>query len=410
MSTTALSPQSVLIAGSSAAAVGTLAASLRDQTGWRATTLVTASTATPTNPLVEALKKANAAGTAPQALIIACSDDDLRDLEALAAMDATLRPPLLVCGTLRGAEANRAALRAGAADLLPAAPAMAELVAALGQAVRHASRAEPGPDRGRLVTILGAAGGVGTTFLACNLAHLSAVAGHRKTLLVDLDIVYAPLATALGLKPERGLLEALSTLATLDTVALEGYITHHPSGLGLLACPEGSFTQQPIDGESFRTLLRLMRQGHEQVFVEGSRWLDAATTVALAESQHIVIVLEQSVAQVHNAARLFRLLTQQLGVPSSRIVVALNRYTRRATVQGEMVARAVGCSEPVVIPNMYGLALDSMDAAIPLFDLDRGSAVARALLDLGQRLGDYAPAEPEGLLRKAMSVLTRKQA
>jgi pilus assembly protein CpaE len=343
-------------------------------------------------------------------LIVACSDDDLGDLEALAKIDATLRPPLIVCGTLRGAESNRAALRAGAIDLLPAAPGMAELVSALEHAVRHASRAEPGPDRGRLVTILGAAGGVGTTFLACNLAHLSTVAGRRKTLLVDLDLVYSPLATALGLKPERGLIEALANLATLDTVALEGYIARHPSGLGLLACPDGSFTQQPIDGESFRTLLRLMRQGHEQVFVEGSRWLDAATTVALAESQHIVIVLEQSVAQVHNAARLFRLLTQQLGVPSSRIVVVLNRYTRRATVQGEMIARAIGCAEPVVVPNMYGLALDSMDAAIPLFDLDRGSAVARALLDLGQHLGEYAPEESEGLLRKAMSVLTRKQA
>jgi Flp pilus assembly CpaE family ATPase len=97
-------------------------------------------------------------------------------------------------------------------------------------------------------------------------------------------------------------------------------------------------------------------------------------------------------------------------VPSSRIVVVLNRYTRRATVQGEMIARAIGCAEPVVVPNMYGLALDSMDAAIPLFDLDRGSAVARALLDLGQHLGEYAPEESEGLLRKAMSVLTRKQA
>ena len=407
MSTVPLSPpQSVLIAGSSAAAVGTLAALLRDQTGWRATTLVTMPGAT----LAEALKTASAAGTAPRVLIVACSDDDLGDLEALAKIDATLRPPLIVCGTLRGAESNRAALRAGAIDLLPAAPGMAELVSALEHAVRHASRAEPGPDRGRLVTILGAAGGVGTTFLACNLAHLSTVAGRRKTLLVDLDLVYSPLATALGLKPERGLIEALANLATLDTVALEGYIARHPSGLGLLACPDGSFTQQPIDGESFRTLLRLMRQGHEQVFVEGSRWLDAATTVALAESQHIVIVLEQSVAQVHNAARLFRLLTQQLGVPSSRIVVVLNRYTRRATVQGEMIARAIGCAEPVVVPNMYGLALDSMDAAIPLFDLDRGSAVARALLDLGQHLGEYAPEESEGLLRKAMSVLTRKQA
>jgi hypothetical protein len=59
---------------------------------------------------------------------------------------------------------------------------------------------------------------------------------------------------------------------------------------------------------------------------------------------------------------------------------------------------------------MYGLALDSMDAAIPLLDLDRSSAVARSLLDLGQRLGEYTPTEPESLLRKALGVISRRYA
>jgi pilus assembly protein CpaE len=399
-------PADILVAGSNAAAVGTLVASLRDQPAWRAKSLVTA---TP-RALIDALSAAADGASRIVALIVVCDDQHLADLDALAAMDAAQRPPVIVCGTLKSAEANRAALRAGAIDLLPAAPPLAELLLALRHATQQNGGRARAAERGRLVTVIGAAGGVGTTFVACNLAHLSAAVGHRRTLLVDLDLVYAPLATALGVKPERGILEALQQLATLDTTALEGYITRHPSGLGLLASPEGSFTTQPIDGDSFRTLLRLMRQGHEQVFVEGSRWLDAATTVAIAESDHIVVVLEQSVAQVHNAARLYRLLTQQMGVPPARIVVVLNRYTRRATVQADMAAKAIGCESAMVIPNMYGLALDSMDAAIPLFDLDRGSAVARMLLELGQRLGDYPPAEPEGLLRKALGVLSRRQA
>jgi pilus assembly protein CpaE len=153
-----------------------------------------------------------------------------------------------------------------------------------------------------------------------------------------------------------------------------------------------------------------MRQGYQQVFIEGSRWLDAPTTVAIAESDHVLIVLQQSVAQVHNAARLYRLLTQQMGVPAARIVVVLNRHTSRATVQADMAAKAIGCESVVVVPNMYGLALDSMDAAIPLLDLDRSSAVARSLLELGQRLGEYTPTEPESLLRKALGVISRRYA
>jgi pilus assembly protein CpaE len=399
-------PANVLVAGPNAAAVGTLVETLRDQPSWRTTSLLTSAP----RALIDALSAAADGASRIAVLVIACDDDSLADLDTLAALDAVLRPPVIVCGTLKSAEANRAALRAGAIDLLPAAPPLAELLLALRHATQQNGAYAHAAERGRLVTVIGAAGGVGTTFVACNLAHLSTAAGHRRTLLVDLDLVYAPLATALALKPERGPLEALQQLATLDTTALEGYVTRHPSGLGLLASPEGSFTTRPIDGESFRTLLRLMREGHEQVFIEGSRWLDAPTTVALTESDHVVIVLEQSVAQVHNAARLYRLLTQQMGVPAGRIVVVINRYTTRATVQTDMAAKAIGCGTVEVIPNMYGLALDSMDAAIPLFDLDRGSAVARALLELGQRIGDYPPTEPEGLLRKALGVLSRRPA
>ena len=399
-------PAKLLIAGPNAAAVGNLVATLRDQPGWHTTSLITDAP----HALLNALASAADGASRIAAVIVACDEQHLDDLESLATLDAGLRPPVIICGTLKSAEANRTALRAGAIDLLPAGPPLAELLVTLRHATQQNGTRGQTADRGRLVTVIGAAGGVGTTFVACTLAHLSAAVGHRRTLIVDLDLVYAPLATALALRPERGLSEALQQLATLDTTAFEGYVTRHPSGLALLSNQEGAFSTQPIDGESFRTLLRLMRQGYQQVFIEGSRWLDAPTTVAIAESDHVLIVLQQSVAQVHNAARLYRLLTQQMGVPAARIVVVLNRHTSRATVQADMAAKAIGCESVVVVPNMYGLALDSMDAAIPLLDLDRSSAVARSLLELGQRLGEYTPTEPESLLRKALGGISRRYA
>ncbi|NCW46510.1 MAG: hypothetical protein EBV77_13820, partial [Gemmatimonadaceae bacterium] len=114
-------PSALMIMGSSAPAVDMLAELLRDQPAWRASSLVTTSA----HPITEALATLPGLQTPVRVLVIVCSDDDLGNLEALALMDPALRPPVIVCGSLESPEANRAALRAGALDLLPAAPAKA---------------------------------------------------------------------------------------------------------------------------------------------------------------------------------------------------------------------------------------------------------------------------------------------
>lgn len=404
MSTTTLSDQlPILITGTSHTAVERLADLLHDESDWHVTTMVV----TPIQPVADALAEATATDGAVRAIIVAGGDGDLQILDALGTMDHHLRAPVIVCGRLQSAEATRAAIRAGAADLLSENPTSSELVTALQRAVLNVRQPEPHSDAGRLVTIIGAAGGVGASFIACTLAHLSAAVWHRRTLLIDSDPLYATLGAALGLKPQRGLAEALQQLGTLDATALQGYITRHSSGLGLLSCVEDSVLGAPIDSDAFATLLHLLRESHEQVFMEGRRWLEPETVVAVNESQHILLVLEQSVLHVHNAARLFHILTQHLNVPPSRITVVLNRYSRRATVQPDTVSKIIGCGEPILIPSMHGLALDSMDAAIPLFELDQKSALARALIDLGSHVVSNVKTEPPGLLRRAFSAMTR---
>lgn len=341
-------------------------------------------------------------------VIVSCSDDALDDLEALASLDPGARPEVIACGTLTTSAANRAVVRAGATDLLPARPQRADLRAALERVIARAAAVSLAEGRGDVITVIGAAGGVGATFLACNLAHLSAVSGGR-ALLVDLDVAYSPMSGILGLTPERGLLEALQQWSTLDTTALEGYITRHDSGLGLLAATPGVWPDEKIDIERFRRLLQVLLRSQGHVFVEGSRWLDGPTVAALEESRHVLVVLMQSVMQVRNAARLYRLLSQQCAVPRERITVVLNRHSAHSPVQSDMVRRAIGCEEPVVIPEFEDLALDSLDSGIPVFELDRSSELARALTQLGQRLGTSNHDAPASLLRRAMTFFAGKR-
>ena len=119
-------------------------------------------------------------------------------------------------------------------------------------------------------------------------------------------------------------------------------------------------------------------------------------------------LMEQSVAHVNNAARLYRILTQQLGIAPKQIVLVLNRYDKHAAVQTDMVIKAVGCDEPFKLPNMYELALDSMNTAIPLFELDKDSQVTRALIALGTHISGNEPPEVPGLFKRTLAAITAR--
>lgn len=392
-------PKQVLVVGASAGVVQPIVALLQAQAAWQVSARVTAM-----RPLSEILR----AAPQTEVVIACCNDREVADLEALANIEPAQRPAVIACGTLTTPAAMRAVVRAGASDLLPEVPTLEELTAALSRAPHRVLTNGAAKPRGTLTLVIGAAGGAGSSFITCNLAHLSATVRKQRTLLIDLDLLYAPQAQFLALKPERGIAEAAQQVGTLDAVAFEGYVTKHRSGLGLLARSEGTYLHEPVDAEAFRSVLRVALEAYEAVYVDGHRWLDALTTVALAEADHVVVVMEQAVAHVNNAAHLYKILTQQMGVTTDRIVMVLNRYDKHAAVQPDMVIKAVGCAEPFKLPNMYELALDSTNTAIPLFEMDADSSVTRALIALCGHIHGQAIPESHGLFRRTLAALTAR--
>lgn len=387
----------VMVIGRSAEAVKNLTNRLQDLAGIRCRARLTDST--PLNTLLES-------GPRPDVLLVSCDDQHLQDLESLAAMDPWDRPPVIACGHLTSNEANRAVVRAGAFDLLSATPSQDELMTALKRVNDNRNNHNGDqPALADVTTLIGAAGGAGATFITTNLAHLTASISEQRTVVVDLDWLYTPIAAALGLKPDRGLIEAVQNSQSLDTVALEGYLAHHASGLNLLAAPQASGIQGDVDPDGYRRVLQLLRRGQEQIFIEGSRRLDGLTTVSLAESTHVCLVVEQSVAQLQNATRLHSLLLEQMGLPEDRLVVVVNRYSKHASLQPDLIAKTLGIEDPLLIPNRYELALESFDAAVPLLEMEPHSDLIRALKRLACRLGCIESRAPAGLLQRTLSAL-----
>ena len=74
---------------------------------------------------------------------------------------------------------------------------------------------------GKIIAVAGSRGGVGSTFIATNLAAILATEKFRRVVIVDLDLHFGTVSLYLDLKPNYGLRNALEDPERVDQVFLE---------------------------------------------------------------------------------------------------------------------------------------------------------------------------------------------
>ena len=349
----------------------------------------------------------------PDLVVLRFDAEHLAELAAWTASNAGARPPLIVVGPAANAEAMRLAIRAGAKDFLPEPVTATDLVAVLERVLAEsaeASRRSSAPT-GSLHAFVGVAGGAGTSFIATNVARMLALKPDRpgdSPVLIDMDLNFSPLLHYLDLHPERGLLQALEALTGLDEHALNGFLTAHRSGLRVLSnIPGPAVLSKDISSEKLARLLELLVSHHRNVLVDAPHALDTLTATVFGIATHVVLVLQQSVLQVRNAMRLQQILRDELGVPTDRMRVVINRYNKDAVVQLDDVHRSLGDVEILTVPSHYRSALESTDTGVPLYDVDRDSTVVRALQKVAHTLAGTDDKPRSGLLSRVLPGIFR---
>ena len=349
----------------------------------------------------------------PDLVVLRFDAEHLAELAAWTANNAASRPPLIVVGPAANAEAMRLAIRAGAKDFLPEPVAATDLIAVLERVLAESaesSRRSSGPT-GSLHAFVGAAGGAGTSFIATNVARMLALKPDRpgdSPVLIDMDLNFSPLLHYLDLHPERGLLQALEALTSLDEHALNGFLTSHRSGLRVLSnIPGPAVLSKDISSEKLARLLELLVSHHHHVLVDAPHALDTLTATVFGIATHVVLVLQQSVLQIRNAMRLQQILRDELGVPTDRMRVVINRYHKDAMVQLDDVHRSLGDVEILTVPSHYRSALESTDTGVPLYDVDRDSTVVRALQKVAHTLAGTDDKPRSGLLSRVLPGIFR---
>lgn len=331
------------------------------------------------------------------------------ELEHLADMAVNKRLPLIVLGPANDPDAMRLAMQAGASDYVSQPLQQDDLLNALA---RVRPRVETNrSDLGQFISVVNGKGGSGSSFIATNLAYaLNSHAGTR-AILVDLDLQFGGLSRYLDINPKRGLAEALEASDDIDEVSAETYVTRHESGLRLLAAPtERLQLVRDIPVEQVDGLLRILARTNDYIVADLPRQIDVLSATALERSDQIFLLAQQSVAHIGDAARMIKLVTQELAVPIDRITVVINRYSKNSLIEIDDVKKALKSERIEVIPNQYKLVSESIDTGVPVIQSARNSAVGKAVQGLAQNVRGIVdePAAPSILGRALPAFLGRK--
>jgi pilus assembly protein CpaE len=235
---------------------------------------------------------------------------------------------------------------------------------------------------GRVVAVYGARGGAGATFLATNLAAALASAG-TDTVLVDFDLFYGEVATALGL-PLNG---HGRTLADLGPVAeelssdhLERVLHEHPRGFRVLAAPSDPALPEEVEQGLLASAVRVLRRSYGTVVLHLPRAVDRVTVAGLQAADAIVVVVTLDVLAFRDAHRFFGFLEGRGLRERCRLVV--NRATRAEVVPRD--AEQVFGLPPAAVIGMDRAVLRSQNRGELL--AARPGRTARRIAELARQL------------------------
>lgn len=220
------------------------------------------------------------------------------------------------------------AMRAGVSEYLVKPLNVEELEQAITRIVQaHPQTAEPG----KLISVIGSAGGVGCTAIATNLAvELAGLVGEdQRVALVDLDFRFGHVATLLDVHGQFTVADLCQTQEQLDPQMINKALTRHESGLYVLRRPHSFAQAELITAAHCANVLTSLQEMCAYVVLDGPMRHDPGGRSVLDAADYNFLILQLLVTSVRNTDRMVQELGAQ-GFNTERISFICNRVGRES--------------------------------------------------------------------------------
>ncbi|NEC30108.1 MinD/ParA family protein [Streptomyces sp. SID8111] len=244
---------------------------------------------------------------------------------------------------------------------------------------------------GRVVTVSGAKGGVGTTLTAVQLA-LAAQASGRSTALVDMDLQTGDIASYLDVQFRRSVVD-LAGITDISPRVLADAVFRHDTGVALLLAPAEGERGEDVTDRATRQIVSALRSRYEIVVIDCGAQLGGAGAAAVEMADTALLVTTPDVIAVRGAKRAVRMWDRLQIRKAEETTVVVNRHTRSTEIQPALIQRITGTAVAATAVPAHFKELQGVVDAGRVHELEAKSAVKQALWGLAGELGLVKPTE-----------------
>jgi pilus assembly protein CpaE len=207
----------------------------------------------------------------------------------------------------------------------------------LRQSVRDAAFSHGADDeKGRVVAVTGAKGGVGSTTIAVHLA--AELAGIHRVLLVDLDFGMGDVAPMMDLTSRDSIVDLVARADRLDERVLTSAVVVHRTKVNVLTTPDDMDSMGHIKADEIYNIISIAARAYQWVILDCGSYYDEAVSLGLNVADQIVLVTTPDVTSVRDAYRRLRSLAV-LGIDKERVRLVVNRWHKAAYVGKKDIAQ-----------------------------------------------------------------------
>jgi len=276
-------------------------------------------------------------------------------------------------------------LRLGADDFAPY-PLPDSALAHIFERLRDAKANTPAVSKrgksrnGVILPVYGAAGGVGASTFAVNLAWEMATATRKDNMrvaLIDLDFQFGSVATLLEIPRREAVFDLLTEPDTLASDTLAQAMTSYKSILAVFTSPPEVMPLDIVDADFVERMLRILQSRYDFVIIDLPKALTDWSASVLTHAETYFSLLELDMRSAQNLMRYLRVLRGE-DLPGEKIQYILNRAPGFADLNGK---------------TRVGRFSESLGIEINIFLPDGGKAVTQAG-DQGEPLANAAAKNP----------------
>lgn len=272
-------------------------------------------------------------GAMPTVVIVDVSTSD-QPVEEIAELVAFCGPAcaVIAIGAANDVGLYRQLVGVGAADYL-VKPLEAQEVrrAILSAHSGESKEPEPAAQRGQMICVVGARGGVGSTSVAIGAAWLMSEGYNKQTALIDLDLQFGTAALSLDLEPGSGMRNALEHPDRIDSLFIASAMVNYSDKLAILGGEEPLDELIEFKPEGFKRLTDEVSDIAEFIVCDVPRHLVGAAAELLSGSKAILLVTDLTLSGLRDAMRL-RTALERLA-PQVPIKVVANRVGHAKAVE-----------------------------------------------------------------------------